>query len=669
MSRPALGEAPPKYTGLTRAVLVALSLVLSMVLLPGLTTFAHATDKPRASADPSVAIESIDPAILTDEEEVTVTVNLSGIDDSLPTRILLFMQADPLRSFTAVESYIAGEGAQGWAAGELVLDEEERSRAAERTGATLRITVPVDDLPLWNPDAWGPYGFEVRVLGTGVATLGEVISDHSIMIWHPPGSSGSLAMNLLVPSSMAAEASTPPKGGTESGLTLALTPDEATVLAKDNGTSSGQKPEVVLLPVQNADLAMLASVGQDELYDLAVGSEHEPPLDESVQENLDVVKDVLVGSSGWMSARFLDVATGNVVLGPITSATGEDTHEAQTSPPAPLHSAKTRVTTEEGNSVWVIESWEEMSQLLSRESVTLSEFNLLQEVRSLSALAATQWRRTETSGAYNQPLPLWVRAPSTLPPSLLTSRLQAVLDVPWVTPTSLKGIIGSQEMFTVEELAGEATSVDFAAVSSLMAQLGDLVELALAVAAASPEGADIFTDQLSALLYPTAAGLTLDERTHRVREVIPQLEEAFDVIGVAPTGTVNVMSSKVDFPVTVSNTSPYPVDVEVGLQISDPRLQANEWAQITVPPAGTTIAQIPVTAVGSGDVSALVVAKTADGTILDASQEVNVRVRAGLEDALIWTIGGVAAVLFVVGLVRTLRKGRRRETRTIASNG
>ena len=67
--------------------------------------------------------------------------------------------------------------------------------------------------------------------------------------------------------------------------------------------------------------------------------------------------------------------------------------------------------------------------------------------------------------------------------------------------------------------------------------------------------------------------------------------------------------------------------------------------------------------------SALVVAKTADGTILDASQEVNVRVRAGLEDALIWTIGGVAAVLFVVGLVRTLRKGRRRETRTIASNG
>lgn len=645
-------------------VIVSLALLLGAFLAP--VPQAQATDKSALGSTPTISIVGVEPAVLTDEKEITVRVNLSDLDSSFPARVLLFMQADPLKSVAQVEEYVAGEGASGWAASELVLNEQQRAQAQSRSGTILELKVPVEDLPLWNPLAWGSYGFEVRLVNAGEASPAEVPRDHSLLIWYPPDSDGDLAVNLLLPSSMSAEAVGAAKDEKNTGLTLALTPEEATALAESG--EGKQKVEAVLLPVQNADLSMLASVEQDDLYQLAVDSQREA-LPSDVEKHFTVVEDVVVGSLGWMSSRFLTLAQGNTILGPTATLQSAGSGLVQVMEPIDTRPAKTRVVTAGGISATVIESWQTMSRFLSSTSTSVSEFNLLQEIRAVSVLAAADWAASSADDdgpAY--PLHLWVRVPSTLAPSLLKSRLDAVLDVPWVTPTSLQQIIDSDDVFTVLDPVEEATAVDIAAISDLMKRLGDLVERGLALAAASSEDFEVFADELPSLLYPTAADLTLDERTHRVNEVLPQLEEAFNVIGVAPTRTVNVMNSNADFPVTLSNRSAHPVEIEVGLETADPRLQAKEWAHVTVPAFGTTIAQVPVVAVGSGDVSVLVVAKTADGTILDASQEVDVRVRAGLEDTLLWTMGGIAFVLFVLGLIRTLRKGRRRGTRVKVGN-
>ena len=61
-------------------------------------------------------------------------------------------------------------------------------------------------------------------------------------------------------------------------------------------------------------------------------------------------------------------------------------------------------------------------------------------------------------------------------------------------------------------------------------------------------------------------------------------------------------------------------------------------------------------AIGSGDIEVTYKVTTPDGVVLDDSQTVTVRMRAGWEDAITAVIASLFGLLFLVGITRSLRK-------------
>ena len=70
--------------------------------------------------------------------------------------------------------------------------------------------------------------------------------------------------------------------------------------------------------------------------------------------------------------------------------------------------------------------------------------------------------------------------------------------------------------------------------------------------------------------------------------------------------------------------------------------------------------QVPVQAVGTGQVEVTAVAMTEGGTTLDASEPIAVRVRADWEGPGLWIVAGLLSAALVAGVIRTIRKGKRR---------
>lgn len=627
---------------------------------------------PSAAADdavPTIQIEAISPEILTDESTVEVTARVSnfGSDDATGSiRLSVLIQADPLLSIDAVREFLDGRGTYGWEAGEVSLTEAQLKDAATDTGALVKISMKAEDLPLWNENAWGPYGVEVRAFSS--ADTFAMPQDHSLLLWYPPGAQGEVALNFLLPGSAQPGALAALLQHARDGVTLALTPPQVKALSSGPQEDS---VEAVVLPAQRADLSMLASLDQMALYKIASASRYAPVEKENEGEEQDsenaqsrstkgddsnalLVEGVIVVSDGWMSRAVLQTAGEDAVLSPPNGL-------ALTATPSSTPSSKTRVSATDGSTVaaalpqpdavTVIDSWSELGELFSPSSADASALDLRQEIRAITSFVATD---EEPDKRY-----LWVNLPSTADATALEERLGAALDAPWVEPVTLQQILDGPTSVVPRVPVEDATHGDFRVISDLMKKLDAAVCLAQSVVGASLDSSDILDEETATILYPTAAGISLDERTVRVKESVETLNDKFDIIEVAPTRTVNVMNSDADFPVTLSNRGEFPVTVEVALETSDVRLQSNQWVEVTVPTKGSIIAQIPVAAVGSGDVSARVVARTPDGMILDASQEIDVRVRAGLEDALTWIVAGIVGILFVIGLVRTLRKGRR----------
>ena len=115
----------PKRPVASVFVLLFFFATLLFALLPGVFVAAQADPTPRLTKGPSVEVVEITPAILTDEEEVTIKVRLKGFkkgDEN--ARLAAFVRADPFTSSEEVENFLAETSTDWWIAGELALSEE-----------------------------------------------------------------------------------------------------------------------------------------------------------------------------------------------------------------------------------------------------------------------------------------------------------------------------------------------------------------------------------------------------------------------------------------------------------------------------------------------------------------------------------------------------------------
>ena len=236
----------------------------------------------------------------------------------------------------------------------------------------------------------------------------------------------------------------------------------------------------------------------------------------------------------------------------------------------------------------------------------------------------------------------------------LTKRVNALFSPRWVSAQTFSDIASSEptdvERQTVDAGTLDAdTSTAISAMSSSLTSLGPLAK--------ATDDPDAVYDSVTPQILPAlAAQRTPSEQLDSATAMTSQITGMLSAVSVEPSSAVNLINKSANFPVLVRNNLPWPIHVDVTLVPDDPRLRATPALSQTLAAQGATTVEVPVGAIGSGDIAVTYKVTTPDGLVLDDSQTVTVRMRAGWEDAITAVIASLFAALFLVGITRSLRK-------------
>ena len=244
----------------------------------------------------------------------------------------------------------------------------------------------------------------------------------------------------------------------------------------------------------------------------------------------------------------------------------------------------------------------------------------------------------------------------------LTKRVNALFSPRWVSAQTFSDIAAS-EPTDVERQTVDAGTLDADTSTAISAMASSLTSLGpLAKATDDP---DAVYDSVTPQILPSlAAQLTPSEQLDSATAMTSQITGMLSAVTVEPSSAVNLINKSANFPVLVRNNLPWPLHVDVTLVPDDPRLRATPAQYQTLAAQGATTVEVPVGAIGSGDIEVTYKVTTPDGHILDDSQTVTVRMRAGWEDAITAVIASLFGALFLVGITRSLRKRAARKAQS-----
>ncbi len=618
---------------------VTTGLVLTLTILLALL----GAPTPEASAEtneqPAVEVVSINPAILKDQTEIEVKVRLRVLPEQGTARVALFMGADSLQTNQQVEAFLE-DGGYVWNVAEIMLTEDQRMRASTEDGVEVSLKASVEELPLWNVDDWGPYGVEVRSLGHVPGSFAATASARSLLLWYGSDTRSGLNLNLIAPGPEGI-------GGARLSDTLGVTtPTTETELLSMDATdpSSG---DALLLPAGNADLSVISAANAGNLAELAITSLGEPAG--SYQNPL--VARALLTSRNWFCSDVFAVSGAY----PVISPPGGD-GAADALPPGNYAVQGSR----DGHSQLLVETWSALENIVQEEATSESEVFLKQQrLRAVTALEAKSLGSEETYLVANLLDPELSDLRAGTPPQPLRSDITAMLDAPWVIPVPLQDVLDAPATNIEASSLSTEPLGDQSALEASLAPVESALALAIGTLGIGEDDQDVPSDLKLTALAPTAAGLNLEARADIAEEAASEIRKRYDVIDIAPSRTVNVLSNEAEFPVTLSNRGDTDAKVRAGLRVSDPRLSAEEWVEALVPAHSSATANVPIIALASGNVDVVVEVTSTNGTLLDSSEPFLVRVRPWLGDTLTWVTGSALATLFLVGIYRTVRQGRR----------
>ncbi|MEV7610277.1 DUF6049 family protein [Microbacterium sp. NPDC089320] len=162
------------------------------------------------------------------------------------------------------------------------------------------------------------------------------------------------------------------------------------------------------------------------------------------------------------------------------------------------------------------------------------------------------------------------------------------------------------------------------------------------------------------IMRATAVGLTekgFDEAVSDVNEATTQTLNAVDI---PPASTIQLLSANADLPFSVRNDLPWPVNIELTVKPSDPRLDVQPVTPWTIQAGTTTRVKVPVSArVGSGEVTLTLSLSSPTGVPISEPERVRVSVRAEWETIGLAAFGGLIVLLLGLGIIRTIRRRRR----------
>lgn len=298
----------------------------------------------------------------------------------------------------------------------------------------------------------------------------------------------------------------------------------------------------------------------------------------------------------------------------------------------------------------------------SEGTTELSELDLRQLLRAHTAIITRQ------APALGRDVIVVVdrQEAASVDPQVLALRLGALKDMAWTTPQTLSGAVENAWALGAEEgpartalpaavvQEGELGATELGSARQVEAHLGSVASVLSDPEALLGETTDLVAITASASWRPDplARSMQLEAASQAARTVANGLS-------AAPSSTINLIAASAALPIRIVSSLDQDVTVVVSLASDSQRLQPDGAVVVTVPAHSSATASVPVRAVGSGNIDLTVHLLATDGTEVGAPATVHMRVRADWESVGTRIGGAVLALMLVVGVIRTVKRGRR----------
>lgn len=300
-----------------------------------------------------------------------------------------------------------------------------------------------------------------------------------------------------------------------------------------------------------------------------------------------------------------------------------------------------------GDTVTALASIDNLSELLSWDAQSVDDE--LDTQQFLTALTAMITRERPN---FSRTLFVPLQRGSSLDENRV-ERVRAILDNRWVKGTSFSELVNSEATDIERNPVEDAHFSD--SLRSQTAGLSAAYSNALPLADAT-ENVDAARLQLNSTVASALQADAGDQQSQTITANTQALDTFRSSVSVESSNAVNLINKSANFPVRVRNSLPWPVNVEVTLLPSDPRLRVTSTGTATIPANSSSNVDVPVTAIGSGDIRVTYKVSTPSGAVLDDSQKVLVRMRAGWEDAATAVMTVIVGIAFLGGIIRTIRR-------------
>lgn len=285
-----------------------------------------------------------------------------------------------------------------------------------------------------------------------------------------------------------------------------------------------------------------------------------------------------------------------------------------------------------------------------------------------TAAEGTQRLLAETAAVVSQapaePPTMSIVAPRTWTPdaAAATAILKALDEADWVEATTLDKVFAHDAPDVVRTPLPKRRVAEAELSTTSVAALErarDAVVTFSSVAVENP--GTIWRPGVTRLAAPLAVAQRADPglRELLVRRTLDASNQLTQQsISVVPRQDINFITDVGNIPVRVRNSLDMDATVTVVLRPDHPRLTVGARTAETVPAGQEIDVQVPVRAIGSGDVEVTAQVLTPTGAKITDDSSFQVRVRAGWEEVGTWIAAGLVALLFLAGIWRTVRRGR-----------
>ena len=613
------------------------------------------------ATDFRISIDDLEPRVVTDEDSVRVRGTITSEKETLEDiQLNLYVRSDSMVTIPNVEEYLQGETY----AGDYVKSSKINKLNAGQS-RDFSITVPSEDLPFHSDFNWGPRGIQVTASAAEAETY-----DRTLLLWD---SGYEVEPTRLSVVSMISENVTESNDGVVTTTPTVAQKDLAMELASTNGVTlavaaglleseqfssdlaDATNDPVISLPAADADIAGIAHLdAQAQLPQLVKDSKSAGNLNEAVDSGVEILDSFVIPEIDQLDLETVRTWSDQTI---IARGTGLGPVEILTYDP----STWTRFDSKTGESVTgdddgtdVLVANDTITELLSRPVDSPDkELDIQQRIRATTAVITRQLpNRARTVVA--------TTARNADDPEI-ADRVDAALNERWVQPLSIEDAIEESGESTARTALPDYVATEGAVTDQEMHTLQEAIESTAAMTSALEDSTGIVAQQRSRVLLASALALRQEPqlRSALINGVVEEANQLATSVKVEQSAPINVLDRSARLPVRVSSTLEEPVNAIVELIPSDPRLQVDEGVEVQIPAQSATVVEIPVRAVGSGNVSTQVVVKGPNGLIIDDDTLIEVRVRAEWENKGMAVAAVLLAILLIVGITRTIKRGRR----------